>query len=58
VKQKVSGQFKTGQYAFCILRSVIDTCIKNKVDVFETLKRIAQMPLPIIVPVTIVTPAV
>lgn len=57
VKQKVSGQFKTGQDAFCILRSVIDTCIKNKVDVFETLTRIAQMPLPIIVTVTIVTPA-
>jgi len=47
VKQKVSGQFKTGQQAFCILRSVIDTCIKNKVDVFEALKRIAQMPRPI-----------
>lgn len=51
VKQKVSGQFKTGQDAFCIIRSVIDTCIKNKVDVFETLKRIAQMPIPIIIPI-------
>jgi len=48
VKQKVSGQFKTGQNYFCILRSVIDTCIKNKVDVFESLKLIAQMPIPII----------
>lgn len=46
VKQKVSGQFKTGQDAFCILRSVIDTCIKKKVDVFEVLKLIAQMPRP------------
>lgn len=45
VKQKVSGQFKTGQEAFCILRSVIDTCIKNKVDVFEALKLVAQMPM-------------
>lgn len=48
VKQKVSGQFKTGQNYFCILRSVIDTCIKNKVDVFESLKFIAQMPIPIV----------
>lgn len=47
VKQKVSGQFKTGQDAFCILSSVIDTCIKKKADVFETLKLIAQMPIPI-----------
>lgn len=46
VKQKVSGQFKTGLNYFCILRSVIDTCIKNKVDVFESLKIIAQMPRP------------
>lgn len=43
VKQKVSGQFKTGQEAFCIIRSVIDTCIKNNMDVFEALKIIAQM---------------
>lgn len=47
VKQKVSGQFKTGMQPFCILRSIIDTCIKNKVDVFEALKLIAQMKLPI-----------
>jgi len=45
VKQKVSGQFKTGHNTFCILRSVIDTCIKNKVDVFEALTLIAQMPI-------------
>ncbi len=48
VKQKVSGPFKTGQQAFCILRSVIDTCIKNKVHVFDSLKLIAQMPIPIL----------
>ncbi len=29
VKQKVSGQFKTGQKAFCVIRSVIDTLIKR-----------------------------
>ncbi len=46
VKQKVSGQFKTGQDAFCLLRSVIDTCIKSKVDILEALTLIAQMPIP------------
>lgn len=29
VKQKVSGQFKTGQSAFCIIRSVIDMLLKR-----------------------------
>ena len=45
VKQKVSGQFKTGYEAFCILRSVIDTCKKSNTDVFEALGLIAQMPI-------------
>ena len=45
VKQKVSGQFKTGQDAFCIIRSIIDTCIKKQVDVFDALNLIAQMPI-------------
>ena len=46
VKQKISGQFKTQQESFCILRSVIDTCLKNKMDVFQALELIAQMPQP------------
>jgi transposase len=37
VKQKISGQFKSGQNAFCILRSLIDTFIKRKLDVFDAL---------------------
>ncbi len=39
VKQKVSGQFKTmdGANQFAIIRSVIDTCIKNNTDLFPTL---------------------
>ena len=33
VKQKISGQFKGGQKTFCILRSVIDTLVKRRLDV-------------------------
>ena len=43
VKQKISGQFKTLQNAniFAVLRSVIDTTIKNGNNVLNTLKLIA-----------------
>lgn len=44
VKQKVSGQFKTGQHAFCILRSVIDTLKKRDLDVFAYLAQIMAKP--------------
>ena len=39
VKQKVSGFFKTSQGAdqFVMIRSVIDTCLKNNGNVFEAL---------------------
>ena len=40
VKQKISGQFRTGQKAFCILRSVIDTVKKRKCNIMDTLKQI------------------
>lgn len=45
VKQKVSGQFLSAQSAnaFAIIRSVIDTTIKNKQNVFQTLKLVAQV---------------
>ncbi|MDQ1265966.1 MAG: transposase [Bacteroidota bacterium] len=43
VKQKISGQFKTGQHAFCTLRSVIDTCIKRGYDIFDALVSIAKL---------------
>jgi hypothetical protein len=32
-KQKVSGQFKTGQNAFCVIPSVIDTLLKRQLEV-------------------------
>lgn len=46
VKLKVSGQFKNGQEHYCILRSIIDTTIKNGQSVFAAVAAIALMPLP------------
>jgi len=40
VKQKISGQFKSGQDTFCTLRSIIDTLRKRDLDVLFFLKRI------------------
>ncbi len=44
VKQKVSGQFKSdqGADAFDILRSVIDTTLKNKGNVMQALTTLTQ----------------
>jgi transposase len=46
VKLKVSGQFKTGQQGYCIIRSIIDTAIKNGQPVFNVLAAMAMMPNP------------
>lgn len=45
VKTKISGQFKTlrGATRFAILRSVIDTTIKNTRNVFEALTHLANL---------------
>ena len=43
VKQKISGQFKSGQNTFCVLRSVIDTFIKRKLNVFNALFQIMNL---------------
>jgi len=40
VKQKISGQFKSGQDTFCTIRSIIDTLRKRELDVLFFLKRI------------------
>lgn len=47
VKQKISGQFKTGQAAqnFAQIRSVIDTTIKNGMNVLDALVLIAKFDL-------------
>jgi len=45
VKQKISGQFKTEQTAqnFAKIRSVIDTTIKNGMNVLQTMRLIAKL---------------
>ncbi len=40
VKQKISGQFKTGQDSFCVLRSIIDTLRKRNFEVLKMLRKI------------------
>ena len=44
VKQKISGQFKTSKAAqnFAVIRSVIDTTIKNSCNVLQALIVIAK----------------
>lgn len=44
VKMKISGQFKSLQQEFAILRSVIDTAIKNGQPVFEAIQAIINLP--------------
>lgn len=43
VKQKVSGQFKSGQNYFCVIRSVIDTLRKRKIELLTTLQAICKL---------------
>lgn len=43
VKQKVSGQFRTGQATFCVIRSVIDTLLKRQVEVLPCLNQILKL---------------
>lgn len=45
VKQKISGQFRSADHAqfFAIIRSVIDTAIKQGMDIFTELTRIARL---------------
>lgn len=40
VKQKISGQFKSGHDTFCVLRSTIDTLRKRQLDVLFFLNQI------------------
>ena len=44
VKMKISGQFKSLQQEFAILRSIVDTAIKNGQPVFEAIKSIVEIP--------------
>ena len=47
VKMKVSNQFKSYEFAqhFAVIRSVVDTTIKNGQDVFNTLTHLASQEL-------------
>ena len=44
VKMKISGQFKSLQQEFAILRSIVDTAIKNGQPVFDAIKSIVEIP--------------
>jgi len=43
VKQKISGQFKSGQESFCIIRSVIDTIAKRGLNLMDTIQQIMNI---------------
>lgn len=42
VKMKISGCFRSAQQSYAIIRSVIDTCIKQGLSVFESLLKIEK----------------
>jgi transposase len=46
VKTKISGQFKSLHHEFAIIRSVIDTAIKNGQSVFHAIRAVIDMPTP------------
>lgn len=46
VKTKISGQFKSLYHEFAIIRSVIDTSIKNGQSVFNAIHTLVGMPVP------------
>ncbi len=46
VKTKISGQFKSLQHEFAVIRSVIDSCIKNGQSVFCAINALVDIPLP------------
>jgi transposase len=46
VKTKISGQFKSLQHEFAVIRSVIDTAIKNGNAAFDAIRAIVDMPIP------------
>lgn len=46
VKTKISGQFKSLQHEFAVIRSVIDSAIKNGQSVFYAINSILDISLP------------
>lgn len=45
VKTKISGHFKSLQQPFAVLRSVIDSAVKNGQPVFDAIKAVVNIPL-------------
>lgn len=43
VKQKISGQFKTGQHSFCVIKSVMDTLLKRNLELIKHLNLIINL---------------
>ena len=46
VKTKISGQFKSLHQEFAVIRSVIDTAIKNGQSVFNAIRTLVDAPIP------------
>lgn len=46
VKTKISGQFKSLQHEFAVIRSVIDSAIKNGQSVFSAINALVDITLP------------
>jgi transposase len=46
VKTKISGQFKSLHHEFAVIRSVIDTAIKNGGSAFDAIRTVVDMPTP------------
>ena len=46
VKTKISGQFKSLHQEFAIIRSIIDTAVKNGKSAFHAISAMVNMPLP------------
>lgn len=46
VKTKISGYFKSLQQEFAVVRSVIDTAIKNGQSVFQAITALVEIPMP------------
>jgi len=46
VKIKISGQFKSLHQEFAVIRSVIDSAIKNGQSVFNAIAQMVNMPMP------------
>lgn len=47
LKMKISGQFKSLHQEFAVIRSVIDSAIKNGKSVFHAIQAMVELPMPL-----------